>query len=111
MEIFEFWFNYHQQILEYIKKESYILLPNNILTSLAELNAEQFNKLYNLQENVLTAINKFNASINKLNEVYNINNQNNGMNKRFNTLLNLISKNNSHNKQREILMRHISMII
>ena len=40
--------NYHQQILEYIKEEGYTLLPNNILTSLVESNAEQFNKLYSL---------------------------------------------------------------
>ena len=86
--------NYHQQILEYIKEEGYTLLPNNILTSLVESNAEQFNKLYSLQDKILTALNEFNTSINKLSEVYNINNQNNEMNKRFDTLFNLISKNN-----------------
>ena len=64
---------------------------NYILTSLVESNLEQFNKLYFLQENVLTAINEFNAFINKLKKVYNINNENNEMNKRFDTLLNLIS--------------------
>ena len=41
-------FHYQQQILEYIKEEGYTLLPNNILTSLVESNAEQFNKLYSL---------------------------------------------------------------
>ena len=87
-------FHYHQQILEYIKEEGYTLLPNNILTSLVESNAEQFNKLYSLQDKILTALNEFNTSINKLSEVYNINNQNNEMNKRFDTLFNLISKNN-----------------
>ena len=33
--------NYHQQILEYTKKEGYTLLPNNTLTSLLESNAQQ----------------------------------------------------------------------
>ena len=37
--------NYHQQILEYIKEEGNTLLPNTILLSLVESNAEQFNKL------------------------------------------------------------------
>ena len=87
--------NYYQQILEYIKGEGYTLLPNTILTSLVESIAEQFNKLFSLQDNVLTAPNEFNTSFNKLNEVYNINNQNNEMNKRFDTLFNLISKNNT----------------
>ena len=87
--------NYHQQILEYIKEEGYTLLPNTILTSLVESKAEQFKKLYSLQDNILTALNEFNTSINKLNEVYNINNQNNEMNKRFDTLFNLISKSNT----------------
>ena len=45
-------FHYHQQILEYIKEEGYTLLPNNILTSLVESNAEQLNKLYSLQDNI-----------------------------------------------------------
>ena len=58
-------------------------------------NAEQFNKLYSLQDDILTVLNKFNTSINKLSKVYNINNQNNEMNKRFETLFNLISKNNT----------------
>ena len=44
--------NYHQQILEYIKEEGCTLLPNNILTSLVESNAEQLNKLYSLQDNI-----------------------------------------------------------
>ena len=52
--------------------------------SLIELNTEQFNSFYILQD-VLTAINKFIASINKLNEVYNFNNQNKEINKRFDT--------------------------
>ena len=43
----------------------------------------------------MTALNEFQTSINKLNEVCNINNQNNEMNKRFDTLFNLISKNNT----------------
>ena len=86
--------NYHQQIVEYIKEEGYTLLPNTILTSLVEWNAEQFNKLYSLHDNILTALNQFNTSINKLNEVYNINNQNTEINKRFDTCFNLISKNN-----------------
>ena len=47
------------------------------------------------RNNILTALNEFNTSIKKLNEVYNINNQNNEMNKRFDTLFNLISKNNT----------------
>ena len=71
------------------------LLPNTILTSLVESNAEQFNKLYSLQDNILTALNELNTSINKLNDIYNINNQNNKMNKRFDTLFNLISKINT----------------
>ena len=82
--------NYHQQILEYIKEEGYTLLPNTILTSLVESNAEQFNKLYSLQDNILTALNEFNYFINKLKEVYNINNHNNEINKRFDTLFKLI---------------------
>ena len=44
--------NYHQQILEYIKEEGYTVLPNTVLTSLVESNAEQFNKLYSLQGNI-----------------------------------------------------------
>ena len=84
--------NYHQQILEYIKEEGYTLLPNTILTSLVESNVEQFNKLYSLQDNILTALNEFNYFINKLNEVYNINNHNNKINKRFDTLFKLILK-------------------
>ena len=84
--------NYPQQILEYIKEKGHALLPD-IITSVVESNAEQFNKLYSLQDDVLTAINEFNASINKLNEVYDINNQNDEMNTKFDTLLNLISKN------------------
>ena len=87
--------NYHQQILDYIKEEGYTLLPNTILTSLVESKAEQFKKLYSLQDNILTALNEFNTSINKLNEVYNINNQNTEINKRFDTCFNLISKNNT----------------
>ena len=83
--------NYHQQILEYVKEKGYALPPDII--TVVESNAEQFNKLYSLQDDVLTAINEFNASINKLNEVYNINSQNDEMNTRFDTLLNLISKN------------------
>ena len=74
--------NYHQQILEYIKEEGYTFLPNTILTSLVELNAEQFSKLYSLWDNILTGLNESNTSINKLDKVYNINNQNNEMNKR-----------------------------
>ena len=84
--------NYHQQILEYIKEEGYTLLPNNILTSLVESNAEQFNKLYSLQDNTLTALKESNTSISKLSEVYNIKNQNSEMNKRFDTLFKLIKK-------------------
>ena len=57
MEIFEFRFNFHQEIIEYIKEDGYTLLANNILTSLVESSAEQFNKLYSLQDDVLTAIN------------------------------------------------------
>ena len=76
--------NYPQQILEYIKEKGYALLPD-IITSVVESNAEQFNKLYSLQDDVLTAINEFNASINKLNEVYDINNQNDEMNTKFDT--------------------------
>ena len=87
--------NCHPQILEHTKEEGYTLLPNTILISLVESNSEQFNKLYSLQDNILTALNEFNTSINKLSEVYNINNQNNEMNKRFDTLFNLISKNNT----------------
>ena len=67
--------NYHQQILEYIKEGGYALLTNTILTSLVESNTEQFNKLYSLQDNILTVLNEFNTSINKLNEVYNSTNK------------------------------------
>ena len=82
--------NYHQKILEYIKEEGYTLLPYTIWTSLVESNAEQFNKLYSLQDNILTALNEFNTSINRLSDVYNINSRNNKTNKRFDTLFNLI---------------------
>ena len=67
--------NYHQQILEYIKEGGYALLTNTILTSLVESNTEQFNKLYSLQDNILTVLNEFNTSINELNEVYNSTNK------------------------------------
>ena len=83
--------NYHQQILEYIN-EGYTLLPTNILTSLVEPNTEQTNKLYSLQDNILTALKQSNTSIKILSKVYNINNENNKMNKRFDTLFSLISK-------------------
>ena len=86
--------NYHQQILEYIKEEGYTLLPTNILTSLVESNTEQTNKLYSLQDNILTALKQFNISIKILSKVCNINNKNNKMNKRFDTLFNLIIKDN-----------------
>ena len=86
--------NYHQQILEYIKEEGYTLLLTNILTSLVESNTEQTNKLYSLQDNILTALKQFNISIKILSKVYNINNKNNKMNKRFDTLFNLIIKDN-----------------
>ena len=82
--------NYHQQILEYIKEEGYTLLPNIILTSLVESNAEKFNKFYILQKNILTELNEFKTSFNKFSEVYNINNQNNEMNKRDDTPFNII---------------------
>ena len=85
---------YHQQILEYIKEEGYTLLPNIILISLVESNAENFNKIYILQKNILTALNEFNTSINKFSEVYNINNQNNEMNKRVDTPFTIISRTN-----------------
>ena len=64
--------NYHQQILEYIKEGGYALLTNTILTSLVESNTEQFNKLYSLQDNILTSLNEFNTSTNKLSKVYRI---------------------------------------
>ena len=86
--------NYHQQILEYIKEEGYTLLLTNILTSLVESNTEQTNKLYSLQDNILTALKQFNISIKILSKVCNINNKNNKMNKRFDTLFNLIIKDN-----------------
>lgn len=60
-----------------------------------ESNADQLNKLYSLQDNFLTTINKFNVSINKLKEVYNKNNQNYEISKRFDTLLNSVWKNNA----------------
>ena len=56
------------------KGEGCILLLSNILTSLLESNLEQFEKLYCRQDNVFTAIDDINVSINKSNEVININN-------------------------------------
>ena len=56
----------------------------------------------NRSSNKRTAKNRFNTSINKLNEVYNVNDQNNKKKKkRYDNLL---------NQQMEILTRHILVI-
>ena len=61
-------------MLDFIKEKGFCYLPSNLIESLLKEKTQNFELIHTLQENLVTTIDKLNATLNKFNHTFQENN-------------------------------------